>query len=133
MSKLANPDLTSSRTSSVTPSSGEIGRWMHLYGEILIGIKQLGQPREASIIAQPFPKQFLGVIVHKPAEITPGEGTIGDDADGIGTVANLPRFSDAPGGWEWLVEKRLAASAAPDTFLENGLKRERLEHRLTPR
>ena len=80
-----------------------------------------------------FPKQFVGVIFHEPPKIMSSEGAIGDDADGIGAIADFQRFTNALAGREWLVEKRLKAPAAPDAFLENGLERERIEHRLTPR
>ena len=106
---------------------------MHLHGEILIGIEQLRQPREAPVMVRDFPKQFVGVIFHEPPEIMSSEGAIGDDADGAGTIAYLPRFANALTGREWLVEKRLEASTSPDAFLEKGLERERIEHWLTPR
>ena len=86
-----------------------------MHGKILIGIEQFGHPRESSVMARDFPKQFLGVIFHEPVEITSSEGAIGDDADGAGTIAYLPRFANALTGREWLVEERFQAPPAPDT------------------
>jgi hypothetical protein len=62
------------------------------------------------------------MIFHEPAQIFPGEFSVGDDAFIVWPVGDFPRFADELAGRKFFAGKFFNLASAPDAFLENRIE-----------
>ena len=103
-------------------------RRMHLHGQILAGVEQLGQPRESAFTGGQFAEQFIRVLLHQPAQGSTGERAIGDGTFSPRPIGNFPAFANGFAGGDVFAEQGLKALTAPYARLKDGVKGERIEH-----
>ena len=61
-------------------------------------------------------------------QIFPRQRAVGDNADVARPVADFPRFADGRARRQIFFVKPFEVAPAPDAFLEDGMKGERIEH-----
>ena len=73
-------------------------------------------------------EQFDAMIFHEPAQIFSGKRAVGNDAGVAGPVADFPRFADGRAGRQFFPVEPFDFTSAPNAFLENRMKSERIKH-----
>ena len=110
-------------------AGGDRSGRVNLEGERFLGIEDFYEDGKRPGGRSAGPEHCLAMILHQPAESLASQRPVGDDADPFRSVRHFPGFADRIAGRQRFLVEPLKVATTPDTFLEDGLECERVEHR----